>query len=297
MKRLGPDKATRQRKVGNAYTASAARTIIVTGASSGIGAYCARALKRDGWRVFATARKPEDIAALEADGLEAFYLDYTEPDSIAALADSVLERTGGTLDALYNNGAYAQAGAVEDLPVDALRQQFEANLFGWHDLTRRMIPAMRRQGHGRIVNCSSVLGLLPVKYRGAYAASKYALEGLTLCLRLELEDSGIAVSLIEPGPVESKIASNGLPWFEKNIDWQNSAHREPYGAQLQRLRQGGTKSRLKARPDAVYRALRHALDSRSPRPHYAVTIPTRLGVALKRLLPATMFYRAIGGQG
>ena len=114
-----------------------ARTIIVTGASSGIGAYCARALKRDGWRVFATARKPEDIAALEADGLEAFYLDYREPESIEALVDEVLARTGGTLDALYNNGAYSQPGAVEDLSVAALREQFEANFFGWHDLTRR----------------------------------------------------------------------------------------------------------------------------------------------------------------
>jgi NAD(P)-dependent dehydrogenase (short-subunit alcohol dehydrogenase family) len=272
------------------------RTILVTGASSGIGAYCARALKAEGWRVFATARKAEDIAALEAEGLEAFYLDYREPGSIAALVSTVMERTGGTLDALYNNGAHAQAGAVEDLPVEALREQFEANFFGWHDLTRRIIPVMRTQGHGRIVNCSSILGLTPVKWRGAYAASKHALEGLTLCMRAELDGSGIHVSLIEPGPIESKIASNGLAWFLKNIDNQNSVHAKDYEAQLARLRAGGSKSRLKLKPDAVHAVLRHALLSPRPRPHYVVTTPARIGVVLKRILPAALFYRLLASQ-
>lgn len=276
---------------------AAPRSILVTGASSGIGAYCARALMRDGWRVFATARKDADIAALEADGIEALHLDYREPRSIAALVTEVLSRTGGRLDALYNNGAHAQAGAVEDLPVEALREQFEANLFGWHDLTRRVIPVMRAQGHGRVVNCSSILGLVPVKFRGAYSASKYALEGLTLCLRAELKGSGIEVSLIEPGPIESRLATNGLVWFEQNIDWRNSVHRAAYEPQLQRLRQGGVKSRMKLGPDAVYRALRHALDSPRPRPHYVVTLPARLGVALKRLLPAAALYRILANRG
>lgn len=273
------------------------RTIIVTGASSGIGAHCARALKAEGWRVFATARKPEDLAALEAAGIEAFHLDYAEPASIAALADVVLERTGGTLDALFNNGAYAQAGAVEDLTVDTLRAQFEANFFGWHDLTRRIVPAMRRQGHGRIVNCSSILGLVPVRFRGAYAASKHALEGLSLCLRAELAGSGVHVSLIEPGPVASRIASNGLVHFEKNIDIEGSVHREAYRAQLARLRSGGVKSRLKLGPEAVHAVLRHALLSPRPKPHYVVTLPAKAGVLLKRLLPASVFYRVTATQG
>ncbi|MET0574806.1 MAG: SDR family oxidoreductase [Mesorhizobium sp.] len=273
------------------------RTIIVTGASSGIGAHCARALKGDGWRVFATARKPQDIAALEAEGIETFYLDYSEPASIASLVDAVFERTGGRLDALYNNGAYTQAGAVEDLPVEALRTQFEANFFGWHDLTRRIVPAMRAQGHGRIVHCSSILGLTPVKFRGAYAASKHALEGLMLCMRMELAGSGIHVALIEPGPVESKIASNGLSWFEKNIDHENSVHHAAYQAQLARLRGGGSKSRLKLKPDAVYAMLRHALLSPRPRPHYVVTLPARIGVFLKRILPASALYRILSKQG
>jgi len=273
------------------------RTIIVTGASSGIGSYCARALKRDGWRVFATARKPEDIAALETDGIEAFYLDYAEPQSIEALVAAVLDRTGGTLDALYNNGAYAQPGAVEDLPTDALRAQFEANFFGWHDLTRRIVPVMRKQGHGRIVHCSSILGLLPIKWRGAYVASKHALEGLMLCLRAELEGTGVTVSLIAPGPIESRIAPNGLFWFEKNVDHANSVHRDAYEAQLTRMRRGGSKSPYKLKPDAVYAVLRRALLSKRPKPHYVVTTPARIGVVLRRILPATSFYRVVATQG
>lgn len=269
------------------------RSIIVTGASSGIGAHCARALKTEGWRVFATARKPEDIAALEADGVEAFYLDYSEAASIEALVTAVLDRTGGKLDALFNNGAYAQPGAVEDLAVAALKEQFEANFFGWHDLTRRLVPVMRRQGHGRIVHCSSILGLTPVRFRGAYSASKHALEALMLCQRQELAGSGVHVSLIEPGPVTSKIASNGLVWFLKNIDHENSVHRADYQAQLERLRAGGSQSRLKPGPEVVHKALRHALLSRRPRPHYVVTVPARIGVMLKRILPASMLYRLL----
>jgi len=275
---------------------SGLRTIIVTGASSGIGAYCARALKDEGWRVFATARKREDITALEADGIEAFYLDYREPESIAALVEAVLERTGGTLDALYNNGAHAQAGAVEDLPVEALREQFETNFFGWHDLTKRIVPVMRAQAHGRIVHCSSILGLTPIKWRGAYVASKHALEGLMLCMRAELQGSGIQVSLIEPGPIQSKIASNGLHWFLKNIDHESSVHRADYAAQLARLRAGGSTSRHKLKPDAVHAVLRHALLSPRPKPHYVVTTPARIGVVLKRILPATLFYRVLASQ-
>ena len=272
------------------------RTILVTGASSGIGAHCARALRAEGWRVFATARKPQDIAALESDGIEAFYLDYREPPSIEALAEAVLERTGGRLDALFNNGAYNQVGAVEDLPVAALREQFEANVFGWHDLTRRFVPVMRRQGHGRIVLCSSIYGRVPGRFRGAYAASKHAVEGLMLSLRLELHGSGIHVSLIEPGPIVSKMAANGLPYFLANIDRDGSVFREQYRAQLERLRSGGIRSRLKLGPEAVHEALRHALLSQRPRPHYVVTSPARIGLALKRLLPASLLYRILAGR-
>jgi NAD(P)-dependent dehydrogenase (short-subunit alcohol dehydrogenase family) len=277
-----------------AATDSAAEppSIIVTGASSGIGAHCARALKADGWRVFATARKSADIAALEAAGIEAFFMDYRDAASIEALVATVLERTGGRLDALYNNGAHAQAGAVEDLPVEALRDQFEANVFGWHDLTRRVVPVMRRQGHGRLVHCSSILGLMPARFRGAYCASKYAIEGLMLCLRQELRGSGIHVSLIEPGPVHSKIHSNGTAWFLKNVDYGNSVHRAGYRRQMEDVRSQAAQDR-RADPGVVYTALKHALLSQRPKPHYVVTMPARLGVLLKRILPASLFYRVL----
>jgi NAD(P)-dependent dehydrogenase (short-subunit alcohol dehydrogenase family) len=270
-----------------------ARTILVTGCSSGIGAYCARALKRDGWRVFATARKPEDIAALKADGIETFYLDYREPKSIEALVADVLKATGGTLDALFNNGGYAQPGAVEDIPMEALREQFEANFFGWHDLTRRIVPIMRRQGHGRIVHCSSIFGLVPQKLRGAYIASKHALEGLMLSMRMELWNSGIDISMIEPGPIESKIAVTAAAYAEKYVDVENSPHRKSYEKRLALLAAGGTKSSSKLGPDAVYAVLRHALESRWPKPHYLVTRPAKLAALMKRLLPARVFYKAL----
>lgn len=272
-------------------------SIIVTGCSSGIGAHCARALKAEGWRVFATARREEDLAGLAANGIEALPMDYTRPETIAALMETVLERTGGRLDALFNNGAYGQAGAVEDLPVEALRAQFETNVFGWHDLTRRVIPVMRRQGHGRIVQCSSILGIVPYRWRGAYNASKFALEGLSLTLRMELAGSGIHVSLIEPGPIASRFTANALVQIEKNIDLENSVHAEEYRRQLRRLRGEAKPARGKLGPEAVHAVLRHALTARSPRPHYVVTAPARQGVLLKKLLPAALFYRIIGRLG
>src|SRR5690606_41602274 len=189
-----------------------------------------------------------------------------------------------------NNGAYAQAGAVEDLPVEALRDQFEANFFGWHDLTRRILPVMRAQGHGRLVHTSSILGLCPVRFRGASAASSHAAEGLMLCLRLELQGSGIHVSLIEPGPVTSRIASNGLPYFKRHIGVHGSGHAVDYQAQLARLEAGGRKSAFKAGPEAVYRALQHARKNPRSRPHYVATLRASSGVCLTRELPPSMHY-------
>lgn len=267
------------------------RTIIVTGCSSGIGAHCARALNADGWRVFATVRKPEDLASLEADGIEALIMDYTRRETIADLVATVATRTGGRIDALYNNGAYGQPGAVEDLSTDVLRQQFETNVFGWHELTRAVIPFMRRQGHGRIVQCSSILGLVPYRFRGAYTASKFALEGLSVTLRMELQGSGIHVSLIEPGPIASRFTANALAHIEKNIDLVNSVHAEDYRRQLDRLSGAAGPNPHKLGPEAVYSVLRHALTARRPHPHYVVTTPAKQGVLLKRLLPAGLFYR------
>jgi NAD(P)-dependent dehydrogenase (short-subunit alcohol dehydrogenase family) len=272
-------------------------SIIVTGCSSGIGAWCARALLKDGWRVFATVRKVEDLAALENDGIEALLMDYTKPDTISKLVDDVFARTGGRLDALFNNGAYGQAGAVEDLPVEALRLQLETNVIGWHDLTRRIIPAMRAQGHGRIVQCSSILGIVPFKWRGAYNASKFALEGLTLTMRMELEGSGIEVSLIEPGPITSRFTANALINIERFIDLKGSVHAVEYERQLRRLKGESGPAKGKLEPDAVYTALKRALTAKKPKPHYIVTQPAKQGALLKKLLPAGLFYRFISRFG
>lgn len=240
--------------------------------------------------MFATVRNDEDLAALEADGIEALVMDYTRADTIDRLVETVAERTGRRIDALFNNGAYGQPGAVEDLTTDVLRQQFEANFFGWHELTRQVIPIMRAQGHGRIVNCSSILGIVPYRYRGAYTASKYALEGLTVTLRMELQGSGIGVSLIEPGPIESRFTANALARIKDHVDLEGSAHAGEYRRQLKRLDGSGPVNRHKLGPDAVHEVLHHALNSPRPRPHYLVTRPAKQGALLKRLLPASLFY-------
>ena len=293
---MGRDCRDWQDEMGRFGVVENRRTIIVTGASSGIGAHAARRLKGEGWRVFATARKPKDIAALEADGIEPFYLDYREPESIAALAEEVLSRTGGRLDALFNNGAYGLPGAVEDLPIAALREQFDANFFGWHELTSRIVPAMQRQGSGRIVHCSSILGIVPLKFRGAYTASKFALEGLMMCQRMELAPAGIQVSMIEPGAIETRFRANALAAFLQTIDVEGSHHREAYQAQLARLTADVSQRRGVPGPEAVYVALRHALLSPKPRPHYVVTRTARLGAFLKRILPAGLFYRVLDSR-
>jgi NAD(P)-dependent dehydrogenase (short-subunit alcohol dehydrogenase family) len=264
----------------------AARTVLITGCSSGIGYDAAHGLARRGWRVLATCRRPEDCARLAAEGLESFPLDYADEASVAAGAEEALSRTGGRLDALFNNGAFAIPGAVEDLPRGALRAIFETNLFGVHDLTRRVIPAMRRAGAGRIVNNSSVLGFAALKWRGAYVATKHALEGLTDVLRLEMRDTPIRVILIEPGPVTSRIRQNSIPHFERWIDWQASARAGEYRSTLlRRLYEDRGPDRFELPAAAVTAKLVHALEHPRPRPRYYVTAPTHAIGALKRLLP------------
>ena len=272
------------------------KTIIITGCSSGIGAYCARELRNDGWFVVASARQPGDLAKLEQDGITAHYLDYAKQESVDTFFQQALTSCNGRIDALFNNGAYSQAGAVEDLPVEALRAQFEANLFGWHDLTRRVVPVMRHQGHGRIVQCSSVLALVPYRWRGAYNASKCALEALSLTMALELADENIKISLIEPGPITSKIAQNALPHFLNNIDIENSPHRTAYEKQLHRLQGKAKPMPGKLEPDAVYAVLKHALTSDKPRFHYPVTRQAKIATIARRLFPARMLYGWLAKQ-
>ncbi len=265
------------------------KSILITGCSTGIGRHCAMALKARGWRIFATARNEKDLADLAKEGLEAVHLDYADPSSIAACADHVLNATEGKLYALFNNGAYGQPGAVEDLSVDALRAQFEANFFGWHDLTTRLIPAMRQNGEGRIVQCSSVLGLIAIRFRGAYSASKFALEGLSDSLRLELQDTNIHISLIEPGPIESRFRDNALIKFKANIDIDTSPHRDTYRETLERLNASAPPNKFKLGPDAVFKKLVHALESPSPRARYFVTVSTWMAVLGRRFLPTKIY--------
>lgn len=270
------------------------KTILITGCSSGIGLDAAHGMRARGWRVFASCRQQRDCDRLRAQGFESPRIDYTDADSIAAGLAEVLEATQGTLDALFNNGAHGLPGAVEDIPTDGLRHIFETNFFGWHELTRQVIPVMRTQGHGRIVQNSSVLGLVAYPWRGAYVATKYAVEGLTDTLRLELADTDIKVVLIEPGPITSKIRENSIPVFERFINWQGSALRDRYEASLlKRLYESSGPDRFELPASAVTDKLAHAVESKRPRARYYVTTPTYIAGYLRRILPTRTIDRIL----
>ena len=269
------------------------RNIVITGCSSGIGRRAAEMLSERGYRVLATARKTEDLEQLEKDGFEALALDLGDPASVSALAKEVLARTHGRVYGLFNNGAYGQPGAVEDLSRDVLLAQLQTNVLGWHDLTCRLLPSMRANGTGRIIQNSSLLGLVALHYRGAYVASKYAIEGLTDTLRLELSGSGIYVSLIEPGPVSSRFRENAYAAFKANIDPSSSAHREIYSVIEERLSMEDDTTPFTLPADAVVKKVIHALEARRPKAHYYVTVPTYLLGYLKRVLPAHQLDRIL----
>lgn len=276
-------------------SAQTAPSILITGCSSGIGEHCARGLAERGWQVIASARRQEDVDRIAQDGLTAVQLDLDDSNSIRTAVEQTLRLTGGRLDALFNNGAYGQPGAVEDLSRAALRAQLETNLLGWHELTCLVIPVMRRQGHGRIVQNSSILGFMPLPFRGAYVASKYALEGLTDTLRLELRGTGIHVSLIEPGPITSAFRENAHRAFRANIAAEHSPHREAYRLAEARLTKEGAAQPFTLPPDAVLRKLVHALESPKPRPRYYVTFPTYFIGYAKRLLSTRALDRLLVG--
>lgn len=260
------------------------KSALITGCSSGIGRCLALGLHARGWRVFATVRQEKDVAGLTADGLESLVLDLRSTESIDSAVANILARTGGRLDALINNGAFGLPGAVEDLTRNALRDQFETNLFGTQELTNRVLPVMRAQGHGRIVQISSLLGIVTLAYRGAYNASKFALEALSDTLRLELRGTGIHVVLVEPGPVTSRFRANAFEAYRKYIDKTHSAHREYYERVERRL--GGEKPLpFTLPPEAVLEKVIHALETPRPKLRYPVTFPAHLFAWLRRLLP------------
>ncbi|HOW74697.1 MAG TPA: SDR family oxidoreductase [Candidatus Competibacteraceae bacterium] len=276
------------------------RVILITGCSSGIGHCVAHGLKARGWRVFATARQPADVERLRAEGLESLPLDLCDATSIQAAVAEVLAQTGGRLDALFNNAGYGQPGAMEDVSRAALREQLETNVLGAHELTGLVIPVMRRQGRGRILYNSSVLGLVAFPYRGAYVASKFALEGLADTLRLELTGTGIQVSLIEPGPILSRFRDNAHAAYQRHIHAESSPHREQYAVMEARLRKKGPAAPFTLPPEAVLKRVIHALESPRPRARYPVTVPTYLFSVLRRLLPTRMLdaiLRRAGGDG
>ncbi len=261
------------------------RTILITGCSSGIGYCVAKGLKMRGYSVFATARQPKDVARLQDEGFSSLLLDLNDSSSIHEAVQTVLERTSGRLYGLFNNGAYGQPGAVEDLSREALRQQFETNLLGTHELTCQVLPIMRQQGEGRIIQNSSILGLVALPYRGAYNASKFALEGLTDTLRLELANTDIFVSLIEPGPIISKFRANAMTMFKRHINVEHSRHQKKYAKIEQRLLAKKAVIPFTLPPEAVLKRVIHALESKRPQPRYYVTFPTVFLATLKRLLP------------
>ncbi len=270
------------------------KSILITGCSSGIGLDAAHGMRARGWRVFASCRQQRDCDRLRAQGFDSPLIDYTDSDSITSGLQQVLDATGGTLDALFNNGAHGLPGAVEDVPIEGLRLIFETNVFGWHELTRQVIPVMRAQGHGRIVQNSSVLGLVAFPWRGAYVATKYAIEGLTDTLRLELRDTDIKVILIEPGPVTSKIRVNAIPVFERFIDWKSSALRQRYeDTLLKRLYESSGPDKFELPASAVTAKLGHAVESKRPRPRYYVTTPTYIAGYLRRILPTRAIDRIL----
>ena len=273
-----------------------ARTILITGCSTGIGRCVALGLHQRGYQVFATARKEVDVDSLRQQGLKALRLDLTDHTSIERSVEWVLTESGGTLYALFNNGAYGQPGAVEDLPVEALREQFETNVFGTHALTRQVLPIMRQQGYGRIIQNSSILGFVSLKYRGGYNASKHALEGLTDTLRLELQGCDIYVSLIEPGPVATQFRKNAEEAFLRWIDAENSLHKEFYG-KMQKQRASGQPTAFSVPPEAVLKRVIHALESVRPRARYSVTFPTYLFRVLKRILHSSLLDKVLARCG
>jgi len=260
------------------------RTILITGCSSGIGHTCAHGLKKLGYAVFATCRNDEDVKRLKAEGLNAFKLDLCDPSSLHVALAWMLSQTEGRIDVLFNNAAYGQPGAVEDLKREVLREQFETNVFGTLELTNLVLPYMRKQGHGRIIFNSSILGFVAMSYRGAYNASKFAIEGLADTLRLELHGSGVEVVLIEPGPIRSNFRKNALTKFLANIDQERSAHKEIYTKTLERLQKSGD-SAFTLGAEAVLKVLVEAIESAKPKFRYPVTFPTKLFSVLKRILP------------
>jgi len=264
---------------------STVKTVLITGCSSGIGFCLAHGLRAAGYRVFATARKEKDITKLKVLGFDALLLDLASSDSIKAAIFELYQKTD-SLYALINNGAYGQAGALEDISRNAMEKQFQVNVFGWHELTNLVLPSMKARNKGRVIYISSVLGFVAMPFRGPYVASKFAIEGLVDTLRLELKQTKIKLSLVQPGPIESKFRQNALLAFKENVDSSNSDYKREYKTMIERLN-SDKNVQFTLAPESVLRCVLHALESKVPKNHYRVTFPTKLFAFLCRILPSS----------
>ncbi len=260
------------------------KSVLITGCSSGIGLCIAKGLKEKGYRVFASARLIDDVKNLQNLGFESLLLDLSSSESINTAVFKLYEMTD-TLYALINNGAYGQAGALEDISRDALEKQFQSNVFGWHELTNLVLPRMRDLNVGRIIYISSVLGFVAMPFRGPYVASKFAIEGLIATLRLELSDTNIKFSSIQPGPIESKFRKNAYLAFKQNVDISSSHYQDQYKIMIKRL-QSGKNVKFTLPPEAVLKSAIHALESSNPKNYYRVTFPTKFFAFLGNILPS-----------
>ena len=266
-------------------SSSKLKSVLITGCSSGIGLCLAHGLRSEGYRVFVSARNNNDVDQLKALGFESLLLDLSSSGSINDAISELYQKTDN-LYALINNGAYGQAGALEDISRDALEKQFQANVFGWHELTNLVLPKMRKENVGRVIYISSILGFVAMPFRGPYVASKFAIEGLVNTLRLELSDTNIKFSLIQPGPIESKFRANAYLAFKENVDSSKSNYKEQYNTMIERL-ESDKNAQFTLPPDAVLKCALHALKSKSPKIHYHVTFPTKLFAFLGRILPSS----------
>ncbi len=269
------------------------KAILITGCSSGIGKNAAFTLQSRGYQVIASVRKPEDVAVLLDEGLEyVIHLDLQFSESIDKAIAETLEITGGQLYALFNNGAYGQPGAVEDLTRETLLKQFQTNVFGTHELTVKLLPYLN-EDDARIIQNSSILGFVSMPMRGAYNASKHALEGLTDTLRIELSETNTKVSIVQPGPIQTHFRRNALIALEENIDITKSRHQSRYEGALRRLKKVGAASRFTLGPESVVNKVIHALESKRPKTRYKVTFPTYLLALIKPILPTRLFDKVL----
>ena len=271
------------------------KSVLITGCSSGIGLCLAQGLKHEGYRVFATARDIKDVEQLKQQGFDTFVLDLSSSRSINAAIKAVFEQTDD-LYGLIHNGAYGQVGALEDISRQALEEQFQTNVFGWHELTNLVLPKMKSKNEGRIIYLSSVLGFVAMPFRGPYNASKFAIEGLVNTLRLELANTNVQLSLIQPGPIESKFRINAYKAFMKHVDMDNSDYKSNYEKMIKRL-QSDELADFTLPATAVLKCAQHALCTKQARIHYHVTFPTKLFAILMRLLPARLMDKILNKAG